>query len=85
MRFLIAGAGAVGGFLAVRLADAGHDVTVLVRPPRAAATREHGLTIAGPDGTRRGAPVRGHRGRADAGLRRRRGGGQGGRAARAAR
>ena len=52
MRFLIAGAGAVGGFLAVRLADAGHDVTVLVRPLRAAATREHGLAIAGPDGTR---------------------------------
>jgi 2-dehydropantoate 2-reductase len=50
MKFLIAGAGAVGGFLASRLADAGHDVTVLVRPSRAAAIREHGLTIAGPGG-----------------------------------
>ena len=52
MRFLIAGAGAVGGYLAARLADVGHDVTVLVKPPRAAAIREHGLTIACPSGTR---------------------------------
>ncbi len=52
MRFLMAGAGAVGGFLAARLTDAGHDVTVLVKPPRAAEVREHGLTIVGPDGTR---------------------------------
>jgi len=32
MRFLIAGAGAVGGFVGARLADAGQDVTVLVSP-----------------------------------------------------
>ena len=32
MRFLIAGACAVGGFVGARLADAGQDVTVLVRP-----------------------------------------------------
>jgi ketopantoate reductase len=30
MRFLIAGAGAVGGFVGARLAGAGQDVTVLV-------------------------------------------------------
>ncbi len=49
MKFLIAGAGAVGGFLAARLADAGQDVTVLARPARAAALREHGLRIGGLD------------------------------------
>jgi ketopantoate reductase len=36
MRFLIAGPGAVGGFVAARLAEGGHDVTVLARPRRAA-------------------------------------------------
>lgn len=50
MRFLIAGAGAVGGFLAARLDGAGHDVTVLEQPAQADAVREHGLTIAGPEG-----------------------------------
>ena len=28
MRLLVAGPGAVGGFLAARLAEAGHDVTI---------------------------------------------------------
>lgn len=51
MRFLIAGAGAVGGFLAARLGGAGHDVTVLVRAARADAVRERGLTISGAGGT----------------------------------
>ena len=45
MRFLIAGAGAVGGFLAARLADGGHEVTVLARPHRAAELRKHGLRV----------------------------------------
>jgi 2-dehydropantoate 2-reductase len=52
MRFLVAGAGAVGGFVAGRLADAGHDVTVLVRPHRAARLGEEGLRIASGEGTR---------------------------------
>ena len=39
MRFLIVGAGAVGGFVAARLADAGQDVTLLVRPHSAARLR----------------------------------------------
>ena len=51
MSFLIAGAGAVGGFVAARLADGGHDVTVLVRPRRAARLRDGGLRIASRDGT----------------------------------
>jgi 2-dehydropantoate 2-reductase len=52
MRFLIAGAGAVGGFVGARLAGAGQDVTLLVRPPRVAGLRENGLRVTGPDGTR---------------------------------
>jgi 2-dehydropantoate 2-reductase len=40
---LIIGAGAVGGFLADRLAHAGDDVTVLVRPTRADQLRSDGL------------------------------------------
>jgi 2-dehydropantoate 2-reductase len=36
VRLLVAGAGAVGGFLAARFLGGGHDVTVLVRPRRAA-------------------------------------------------
>lgn len=51
MRFLVAGAGAVGGFVAARLADAGHDVTVLVRPHRAAQLRDGGLRVASSAGT----------------------------------
>ena len=52
MRFLIAGAGAVGGFVGARLAGAGQDVTLLVRPHRVAALRDDGLRVTGPDGTR---------------------------------
>jgi 2-dehydropantoate 2-reductase len=52
LRFLIVGAGAVGGFVAARLAGAGHHVTVLARPRSAARLREGGLRIARQDGTR---------------------------------
>jgi 2-dehydropantoate 2-reductase len=51
-RILIAGAGAVGGFLAARLAGAGQDVTVLARSRRAGQLREGGLRLAGVGGTR---------------------------------
>ncbi len=47
MRILVAGPGAVGGFVAARLAEAGQDVTVLARPRRAARLREDGLRLAG--------------------------------------
>src|SRR6266436_522053 len=50
MRFLVLGAGAVGGYFGGRLAEAGRDVTFLVRGPRAAALGEHGLTVASPLG-----------------------------------
>ena len=52
MRLLVAGPGAVGGFLAARLAGAGHDVTILARPRRAARLRDDGLRVAEAAGTR---------------------------------
>ena len=45
MRILVVGAGATGGYFGGRLSQAGRDVTFLVRPRRAAALREHGLSI----------------------------------------
>ncbi|CAM5498006.1 2-dehydropantoate 2-reductase [Streptomyces spiroverticillatus] len=53
MRTLIIGAGATGGYFGARLAQAGHDVTLLVRPARAEALRRRGLRLTGlgePDG-----------------------------------
>lgn len=45
MRICIIGAGAIGGLLAVRLADAGEDVTIVARGAHLAAIRERGLTL----------------------------------------
>jgi 2-dehydropantoate 2-reductase len=45
---LVVGAGATGGYFGARLADAGRDVTFLVRGHRAAQLRERGLRIVGP-------------------------------------
>ncbi|HEY7990252.1 MAG TPA: 2-dehydropantoate 2-reductase [Stellaceae bacterium] len=45
MRFLVLGAGAIGGYYGGRLLEAGGDVTFLVRPRRAAQLAEHGLVI----------------------------------------
>ncbi len=45
MRLLVVGAGATGGYFGGRLAEAGKDVTFLLRPKRAAQVRETGLTI----------------------------------------
>ena len=56
-RFLVLGAGAVGGYFGGRLAAAKLDVTFLVRPARAAALEEHGLVIDSPMGELR-LPVR---------------------------
>ncbi|HEY9483540.1 MAG TPA: ketopantoate reductase family protein [Micromonosporaceae bacterium] len=50
MRILVVGAGATGGYFGGLLARAGRDVTFLVRPARAEALRETGLTVAGADG-----------------------------------
>jgi 2-dehydropantoate 2-reductase len=50
MRLLVVGAGATGGYFGGRLAEAGRDVTFLVRPRRAAQLRESGLQIVSPHG-----------------------------------
>ena len=46
MRFLVLGAGAVGGYFGGRLAEAGRDVTFLLRGQRASDLAEKGLTVA---------------------------------------
>ena len=50
MRILMLGAGGTGGYFGGRLAEAGVDVTFLVRPARAAALQRDGLRIRGPLG-----------------------------------
>jgi 2-dehydropantoate 2-reductase len=45
MRICIFGAGAIGGYLAARLAQAGADVSVVARGPHLAAIRSGGLTL----------------------------------------
>jgi 2-dehydropantoate 2-reductase len=50
MRILIVGAGAVGGYFGGRLAQAGRDVTFLVRPARARQLSQDGLRIISPHG-----------------------------------
>ncbi|MGH8746038.1 MAG: ketopantoate reductase family protein [Burkholderiales bacterium] len=50
MRLLVIGAGSTGGYFGGRLAQAGRDVTFLVRPGRAAQLREKGLRIVSPHG-----------------------------------
>src|SRR5467141_1002847 len=50
MRILIVGAGAVGGYFGGRLAQAGRDVTFLVRPSRAKQLGRDGLRIISPHG-----------------------------------
>ena len=50
MRILVVGAGSTGGYFGGRLAQAGRDVTFLVRPARAAALRDKGLRIVSPYG-----------------------------------
>ncbi|CUW39762.1 putative 2-dehydropantoate 2-reductase [Magnetospirillum sp. XM-1] len=50
MRILVLGAGATGGYFGGRLAEAGADVTFLVRPKRARLLAEKGLRIQSPHG-----------------------------------
>src|SRR5438874_7297561 len=50
MRILIVGAGAVGGYFGGRLAQAGRDLTFLVRPSRAKQLSRDGLRIISPHG-----------------------------------
>jgi 2-dehydropantoate 2-reductase len=50
MKILVVGAGAVGGYFGARLAQAGRDVTLLVRPARAQKLQKDGLVILSPHG-----------------------------------
>jgi 2-dehydropantoate 2-reductase len=50
MRILVVGAGAVGGYFGGRLAEAGREVTFLVRAPRAKDMETRGLQIVSPHG-----------------------------------
>lgn len=49
-RVLIVGAGAVGGYFGARLAEAGRDVTFLVRQARATLIARDGLAVFAPEG-----------------------------------
>lgn len=50
MRVLVVGAGAVGGYFGARLAQAGRDVTFLVRPARREKLRKTGLVVKSTNG-----------------------------------
>ena len=50
MRILVLGAGGIGGYFGGRLAEAGADVTFLLRPARAARIAETGLVVRSPHG-----------------------------------
>ncbi|MGV9263998.1 ketopantoate reductase family protein [Kitasatospora sp. NPDC003701] len=52
MRYIIIGAGAVGGTIGARLHEGGHDVLLVARGAHLAALRERGLRFGTPEGTR---------------------------------
>ena len=52
MKICIYGAGAIGGYLGVKLAEAGADVSLVARGAHLAAMREHGLKLLAGDETR---------------------------------
>jgi 2-dehydropantoate 2-reductase len=52
MKICVVGAGAIGGFLAVKFAAAGHDVSVVIRGANLEAVRADGMTLIIEDGTR---------------------------------
>ena len=51
MKICVVGAGAIGGYLAVKLAQMGHDVSVVIRGANLKAVREHGMKLVMADGT----------------------------------
>jgi 2-dehydropantoate 2-reductase len=52
MRYIIIGAGAVGGSIGGRLAESGTDVVLVARGAHFEVLRDRGLTLTTPDGTR---------------------------------
>ena len=57
MKICIFGAGAIGGYLAVKLVQAGADVSLVARGPHLAAMKANGLTLIGEDGAPVTVPV----------------------------
>jgi 2-dehydropantoate 2-reductase len=50
MKFLVAGAGAIGAYIGARMARAGFDVTLFARGPHLLAMQEHGVEIKSSEG-----------------------------------
>jgi 2-dehydropantoate 2-reductase len=50
VRFLIAGAGAIGAYIGARMAHAGFDVTLFARGPHLRAMQEHGVQVRSTEG-----------------------------------
>ena len=50
MKFLIAGAGAIGAYIGARMAQAGFEVTLFARGPHLLAMQEHGVQVKSPEG-----------------------------------
>lgn len=50
MRFLIAGAGAIGAYIGARMAKAGYDVTLFARGPHLRAMQERGVQVKSAEG-----------------------------------
>jgi 2-dehydropantoate 2-reductase len=50
MRFLIAGAGAIGAYIGARMSRAGFDVTLFARGPHLRAMQEHGVQVKSSEG-----------------------------------
>ena len=45
MKVCVVGAGAIGGYMAVKIANAGHEVSVIARGPHLAAINDKGLKL----------------------------------------
>jgi 2-dehydropantoate 2-reductase len=68
MKICIFGAGAIGGLLGVKLAEAGADVSLVARGPHLKAMQENGLSLISEEGTRSTVKVRASENAADLGV-----------------
>src|SRR5579871_4935106 len=50
MRFVIAGAGAIGAYIGAKMSLAGQDVALFARGPHLRAMQEHGVRVVGAEG-----------------------------------
>ena len=50
MKFLIAGAGAIGAYMGARMTRAGLDVTLFARGPHLRAMQQHGVRVRSAEG-----------------------------------